>query len=102
MNLEAGMYLSSSNYKNVLRIIGFIFICVGLIMGYSAIQTMLDPNASVILNGVSRNDAEAKLTSLFVPCIITVVGFWLYLSKGKSLTNLHKAREAFWSNFYGK
>jgi hypothetical protein len=96
------MHLSQNNHKNILRIIGFIFICVGLIMSYSAIQTVLDANVSIILNGVSRNDAEAKLTDLFIPCIITVFGFCLCLSKGKSLDNLHKARESFWSIFHGK
>ncbi|WNC67829.1 hypothetical protein RI845_15035 [Thalassotalea nanhaiensis] len=96
------MYLSPSNYKNVLRVVGLIFICIGLVMGYSAIEAMLNPNVSVVLNGVSRNDTEAKLFGLFIPCIITVVGFWLCLSKGQSLTNLHKVRESFWSIFHGK
>jgi len=96
------MYLSSSNYKSALRVVGFAFICGGLFMGYSAFEAMLDPNISVVLNGVSRNDAEAKLTGLIVPCIITVVGFWLCISKSQSLTNFHKARESFWSIFHGK
>lgn len=96
------MYLSSSNYKNVLRVIGFVFICGGLIMGYSALETMLDPNATVMLNGVSRSDLEAKLSLLVAPCIITAVGIWLCFSNEKSLTNLHKVRESFWSIFHGK
>ena len=96
------MYLSPSNYKNVLRFVGLIFIIGGFLLGYSAYEAMLDPNVSVVLNGVTRNDAEAKLTGLIVPCIITVVGFWLCLSKRESLTNLHKIRESFWSMFHGK
>lgn len=69
------MYLSSSNYKSVIRVVGLAFICGGLFLGYFAFEAMLDPNISIVLNGVSRNDAEAKLSGLIVPCIITVVGF---------------------------
>jgi hypothetical protein len=102
VNLEAGMYLSPNYYKSVLRLIGLIFIFGGAFLGYSAYEALIDPNVSVVLNGVTRNDAEAKLTGLFIPCIITVVGFWLCLSKRESLTNMHKIRESFWSIFHGK
>jgi hypothetical protein len=96
------MHFSLNSYKNVLRIVGFIFICTGCLMGYSAFEAMLDPNIYVVLNGLSRNDVEAKLMGLFIPCIITFVGFWLCLSKDKSFVNLHKIRKSFWSVFHGK
>ncbi|WP_462158269.1 hypothetical protein [Pseudoalteromonas sp. GB56] len=96
------MYLPVSVYKNTLCLIGVLFICVGVLLGYSAFEALFDPGVTINLNGVERNDAEAKMFSLILPLILIFAGAALCISKGENLTSLHKARETFWSIFHGK
>ncbi len=96
------MYLPVSFYRNTLRLIGVLFICVGVLLGYSAFEALFDPSVTINLNGVERNDAEAKMFSLILPLILIFAGAVLCISKGENLTSLHKARETFWSIFHGK
>ncbi|CAM4187701.1 hypothetical protein [Pseudoalteromonas byunsanensis] len=96
------MYLPVDVYKNILRFIGVLFICVGGIFVFSAFETLFDPSVVINLNGVERNDAEAKMFSLMLPLVFIFVGLALCISKGETLTNIHKDRETFWSIFHGK
>ena len=63
---------------------------------------MFDPSATIVLDGVERNDPEAKMINLVLPVILLIVGLALVISKGETLANFHKVREHFWSIFNGK
>ncbi|MGA4606303.1 MULTISPECIES: hypothetical protein [Pseudoalteromonas] len=96
------MFLPVSVYKKTLRLIGILLICAGVILGYLAFDALFDPSVAINLNGVERNDAEAKMFSFILPLVLIFVGSALCISKGENLTNLHKIRETFWSVFHGK
>jgi hypothetical protein len=96
------MFLPVDIYKKTLRILGFIFICVGLLFGYTALQAILDPNVTINLNGIVRKGIEAKMANLILPIIFVLIGLLLCLAKGETLANVHKIRESFWSIFHVK
>ena len=96
------MYLTVSVYKSTLRLIGVVFICLGVFLGYSAFEALFDPSVRINLNGAEQNAPEAKMFSLILPLILILAGAVLCTSKGENLTSLHKARETFWSIFYSK
>lgn len=96
------MFLPVEVYKKTLRLFGVVFTCAGLIFGYFAVEAMFDPSVTINLDGAERNDAEAKMINLILPIVFILVGLALCLSKGETLTNIHKARESFWSIFHGK
>jgi len=58
----------------ITKFVGLIFIFVGLILAYDAIQLFNDDSVSVVLNGGERNDKEAKLSLLFMPATLIIVG----------------------------
>ena len=93
------MYLTVSVYKSTLRLIGVVFICLGVLLGYSAFEALFDPSVKINLNGAEQNEPEAKMFSLILPLILILAGAVLCTSKGENLTSLHKARETFWSIF---
>ena len=72
----------------------------GLISGFDALQVFNDPNATVILNGVERTDAEAKLTVLYMPVISIVAGIVLNLTSLNDVQKVNRARDKFGSMFH--
>ncbi|MEP7706850.1 hypothetical protein [Paraglaciecola sp. 25GB23A] len=96
------MQLPFSTFLFLTRLVGLCFIGVGLVFGYTAVELLLDPEATVIVNGIERNDREAKGTFLFIPIILTGVGFTLCKIKPKSWHKYRQARSSFWSFFHGK
>ncbi|ALM90274.1 MULTISPECIES: hypothetical protein [Alteromonas] len=84
------------------RLVGLLFIGGSLIFGYAAVELIFDPEATVIVNGMERNDREAKGTYLLAPIILLIVGVVLCKVKPKSWHQYHQARSKLWSFFYGK
>lgn len=93
------MRLSDNLKHNSLRFIGMICIIFGLFAGFDAIQLFLDAEATVVINGVKRSDAEAKLMQLYIPAISVVVGIALTLMTKKDLVTIRRAQNTFWSIF---
>ena len=84
------------------KILGFLFICVGILIGYSAVEVILDSNATILVNDVIRKDMEAKLIGLFLPIIIIAVGLFLSFSTGDTLKSFNRLRDDIYSGISGK
>jgi hypothetical protein len=84
------------------KVLGFLFVCVGFLIGYSVVEVILDPNATVLVNDVVRKDMEAKVIGLFLPVILIIVGLCLSLSTGNSLKSFNKLRDEIYSSISGK
>jgi len=94
------MKFSNNGKHQYLKFFGWVCIAFGLISGFNALQVFNDPNAIVILNGVERTDAEAKLSVLYVPVISIVVGIVLNLISFNDVQKVNRARDKFWSIFH--
>ena len=93
------MRFSNNGKHQYLKLFGWVCIAFGLISGFDALQVFNDPNATVILNGIERTDAEAKLTVLFIPVIFIVFGIVLNLISLDDVQKINSARDKFWSVF---
>ena len=93
------MRFSNKGKHQYLKFFGWVCITFGLISGFDALQVFNDPNATVILNGIERTDAEAKLTVLYIPIIFIVVGTVLNLISLNDVQKMNSARDKFWSLF---
>jgi uncharacterized membrane protein len=84
------------------QIIGFVFVCIGILIGYPAIEVIFEPNATVVVNDEIRQDMEAKVFALLVPILLIVVGVVLSSSKGNTLSSFNKLRDEIYSGIFGK
>jgi hypothetical protein len=84
------------------KLIGYVFVCFGLILGYSAVEVILDPNATVLVNDVVRKDMEAKIFALLIPALLITIGSVMSLSKGNTLSGFNKLRDEMYSGIFGK
>ena len=84
------------------KIIGFVLVCIGILIGYPALEVVLDPNATVVVNGVAIQDMEAKIFALLIPILLIVVGVVLSLSKGNAISSFNKLRDEIYSGIFGK
>jgi hypothetical protein len=84
------------------KILGFLLVCFGLILGYSAFEVILDPNATVVVNDVVRSDMEAKIFALIIPALLITVGTVLNFSAGNTLSGFSKLRDEIYSGIFGK
>jgi heme/copper-type cytochrome/quinol oxidase subunit 2 len=96
------MFSLSKNHIKFPKVLGFIFVCIGILMGYSAVEVILDPNATILVNDMIRKDMEAKIIGLLIPVIFIVVGLVLSFSTGNTLKGFNKLRDEINSGLSGK
>jgi hypothetical protein len=96
------MFILSKNHIKFPKVLGFLFVCIGIVLGYSAVEVILDPNATILVNDVIRKDMEAKVIGLLVPVICIIVGLFLSLSTGNTLKGFNKLRDEINSGLSGK
>ncbi|MEP2653763.1 MAG: hypothetical protein ABJH06_17430 [Paraglaciecola sp.] len=84
------------------KVIGFVFICIGILIGYPALEVVLDSNATVVVNGIERQDMEAKIFALFIPILLIILGGVFSLSNGSFNSSFNKLRDEIYSGIFGK
>jgi len=100
--LGQSMFKPQRTHLKFPKIIGFVFVCIGVLIGYPALEVVLDPNATVIVNGIERQDMEAKIFALLIPILLIIVGIVLSLSNGSSISSFNKLRDEIYSGIFGK
>ncbi|BBN82256.1 hypothetical protein PA25_22410 [Pseudoalteromonas sp. A25] len=93
------MRLNDNLKYKYLRFFGVLCIIFGVLSGYDAFQLISNPAATVVINGVERSDAEAKLMSFFLPVIFIAVGVVLNLVTRNDVANIRRAENTLWSIF---
>jgi hypothetical protein len=67
---------------NVLgRVIGVGFILVGIIISSWALGFVLDPKATIPVNGMPTNDGPTKALVFILPLIVSIVGVLLLFAR---------------------
>ena len=93
------VYLDPKLKTNYVKVFGIILILLGGFNLLDGINALLDPNISVTLNGMERNDFEAKLTLLFLPIVSLIAGIIMTQIRTGTIENQHTAQRKFWSIF---
>lgn len=97
--MESSLKKSNNAKHKYLKFFGAVCIVFGLLTGFGVVSSLTDPNFTVNINGVERNDAEAKMLALFFPILMIVIGIVLNLISFNDVSNINKARDAFWTIF---
>ncbi|WP_138560171.1 hypothetical protein [Pseudoalteromonas phenolica] len=96
---ERWLKLSNNGKHKYLKFFGVLCIVFGVVNGIDAINFFNDPHAYININGVDRNDNEAKLLAFFFPLLMLIVGIFLNLVSFEGVSKANKARDNFWLPF---
>ena len=100
INAEAiAVYLDPKFKTNYIKIFGVVLVVFGVFGIMNKIDMLSDPTITVVLNGVERNDLEAKLSVMLFPIICVIVGLILTQIRTGAIEKTHTVQKKFWSIF---
>jgi len=68
-------------YRVLLRIVGTGFICVGGVFIIWGLSLILDPKATLDVNGVPNSDPWVKASVLIVGLVVCVIGVLTFMAR---------------------
>jgi hypothetical protein len=63
------------------RVVSIVFIMGGMVMVIGGIATLLDPDATVMVNGSPERSVVFKLVLVLVPAVVAFVGVLLFRAR---------------------
>lgn len=85
-------------YKYI-RFFGVLSIVVGVFWGVGEIRLFSDPDYTIMVNGIERNDGEAKFMALIMPIVLIISGVLMNFVTRDDVKNVQKARRVSLSIF---
>ena len=100
--MDTSLFKKMKRHRHTFRLMGFVFVFVGGALSVAGISMLLDPDSTLIYNGVRTNAFSAKLQFTSFALFFVGAGLFFLIAKAALLDRIFVWRQSMLSLLFGK